>query len=143
MEHLKSIAISICAVALLFGMMKNILPGGRYEKYMRMILTLIFVILTVNAIRQVVFDQEFNLEEIKVVESHSKLQDQLCLQIKKYINEQLKKHAYEAECFEVEIQKQGENYYIKKIFLSADSEEAIVFLREITGLQEEQIYVVS
>ncbi len=141
MVHLKSIAISICAATLMFGIIKNILPGAGYQKYMRLILTLIFLILTINGIREVVFNGNIDLEGIQVDTANVSVEDQLSLQIKAYLNDQLKNFVYEAECRDVMIKSQEGNYYISEIYVASESDEVIGILKEITGLQEEQIHV--
>ena len=143
MDQMKSIALSICIVALSFGIIKSILPTDKYEKHMRFLLCLIFLIFICNGIRSAVSLGEIGFENISTSASRVTQQEQLALQIQNYLNEQLSEMNLDAECRAIELSSDEGNYFIRNIVVTNGSDEVLGAMKELTGLSEEQIHVQS
>ena len=139
MENFKEIIMSVCAIILFFGVIKSIIPGNRYVKYMRFLLTMIFIVVIINGIRNVVIDGDLRFDANKIEQESITTEEQLALQIKLYLNERLNKSV----CKEVTVINDSGNYYISSILLTKEGQSQVDYLKEITGLQEDQIYVES
>ncbi len=143
MDYFKEITLSICVTVLVFGILKNIMPGNFYIKYMRLIFSMIFIIITANAIGDVVAKNDFSFENPKIEYKNKTTTEMLSTQIKTYLNNKLNENNFLAVCRNVNVINDLDNYYILDITISdnSDKSEVIKFLTKITGLNEEQIYV--
>lgn len=143
MDELKNIAFQICITVLSFGLIRSILPESKYEKYMRLILNLIFMVLIINGIKNLTLNHSWfipnNVPQIEETNIETNLKEA----IRTYINDELNQKNFKAVCESVEIEKNEDQYKLTLIEISVkeDKEAVVKFIGEITQLGEEQIYV--
>jgi len=143
MGQLKSAAFCVCVVSIMFGIIKNILPSNRFERYVRFILCALFIILMLNGIKSVVFEGNFRFENSEWKTSSVTVEEQLKTHVLAYLNKQLNNIGYDVKCTDAELIVEGEEYRIVKLWITDESDKATEYLMEITGLKEEQIDVTT
>lgn len=144
MAQIKSIALNICILILLFGILHSLLPNKRYEKYMRLVLNLIFVVLLLRGISEIVGGQNFAFDIENYEVGQTDVCDVLEGQVVDYINEQLDSAKLSAKCLSANVEPSGETYIVSMITVEisdGEQSEILTFLQELTRLKEEQIYV--
>lgn len=144
MEQLKATALSVCVMVLLFGLVRSILPAARYEKYMRLILCLIFLVMLIGSVRRLFISETLLFDFGEFEFSHNDISEQLESAVCTYLNDSLQLAGLEAVCISALISQVGETYSVDEITVllaKENQEQALIRLTELTGLREEQIYV--
>lgn len=144
MIELKSFALSLCVTILLFSMVKSILPSERYEKYLKMIISFIFMVLLFTGLKGIAQENKL-FDNISYQTASHDISDALNQQIMNYINAELKNLNYQNTlCISVNLSENNGNYTISKIYLEtkdADIRKLKKDVSDITGIKEGSIYV--
>ncbi len=143
MDELKVLAFQICVTVVSFGLIRSVLPTSKYEKYMRLILNLIFMVLIITAIKNLSFDPAELMPNEEMHMTSTTIEGNLKQAVGTYINDCLNKNDFKAVCSSVEIENHDGKYLLKRIELSVKEgqDDVVSFVCEITGLDKEQIYV--
>lgn len=144
MEHMKALALNICIVVLIFGLLRGILPGSKYEKYVRLILNLIFILLIINGTKSIILDGGFDIPETELETTTSNVEMQLKNAVVQYLNEQLSRQGFSGCCRSVEIAVKEGEYYVVSVTVapgSGEKDQVIELIRQLAHIDKEQIYV--
>ncbi len=146
MEQLKLLAYTLCVVTLSFAILKGLLPSGKFEKNLSFILSLVFVLLLINGIREIRFDKLISFPEFSLNGNDLTMETQLENAVIELINNHFLSNNTRAECLGAEVAKKEDRYLVVKIDISlngADKDAVIKEISSLTGVDEELIYVTN
>ena len=143
MDQLKVLALNLCIVVLMFGIVRAILPVKKYENYILFILNGIVVLLLFNGLKSITFSEELLIPEVRK-EANITTEEQLEMALKTYINQQLLEHNLSAQCSDASVYATQNGYEIESITIQSkggETEKIIKLIQEITAMKEDKIYV--
>lgn len=143
MDQLKVLALNLCIVVLMFGIVRAILPVKKYENYIRFILNGIVVLLLFNGLKSITFSEELLIPEVRK-EANITTEERLEMALKTYINQQLLEHNLSGQCSDASVSATQNGYEIESITIQSKGEEIekiIKLIQEITAMKEDKIYV--
>lgn len=143
MDQLKVLALNLCIVVLMFGIVRAILPVKKYENYIRFILNGIVVLLLFNGLKSITFSEELLIPEVRK-EANITTEERLEMALKTYINQQLLEHNLSGQCSDASVYATQNGYEIESITIQSKGEETekiIKLIQEITAMKEDKIYV--
>ncbi len=145
MEELKVLAANLCITSVLFGLLRGIFPAQRYDKILKLILSILFIFLIVNGITGLVqskadFDgitEDMQLSPVAPVETR------LAETIMAHFDQMLKAEGIDCTCKQVTVEIENEAYVIRRVTISngIHTEKAIKLIAQIGHIDEEKIYV--
>lgn len=146
MHELKSFAFCLCVTALLFGIIRAILPDKRYEKYMKLIICAVFALLVIRGISSVSGAGLFELDSVPDV-GNADIDAGVRNAVMTYINQTLAGSEYVGcACTDARVIMQNDQYKLSEIYIKNngyETDKLIGYISEMTGLAEGMIYVTT
>ncbi len=145
MENLKAVALTICICVISFGIFRSIFPLKHYEKYIRFIFHMIFILILINGILKIAQSDIDNSTDFSFEISENAVKEQLDLHIQNQLNDMLKEKNFKSTITKVVVESNSDQYMIRQIYLNnKDQEREVVdYIKKIAGLDREQIYLVD
>lgn len=146
MDKLKSFTFCLCIATLLFAIIRLLIPNQKYEKYMRMAMHLIFIILVLQGITDLSNNVDLKLTDEMEITATDTL-EQLRLSTIRYVDSSLQSAGYRnSYCDDIDMIRENNQYLILSVKVKShneNTENLKKYISEMCGIQEDHIYVES